>query len=57
MPLDVMLLDVLDFPRLYERAGLLKDGFQTGAVELRTLEVNEDSDLPCALLPRDLRRH
>jgi hypothetical protein len=57
LPLDIMLLDVLDITRLLERSGLLKDGFETGAVELRTLEVDEGSDFPRALLLRDLRRH
>jgi hypothetical protein len=57
LPLDIMLLDMLDFPRLHERSGLLKDGFETGAVELRMLEVDEGSDFPRALLLRNLRRH
>jgi hypothetical protein len=37
MPLDIMLLDALKFPRLHECSGLLKDGLKTGVVELSTL--------------------
>jgi hypothetical protein len=50
-----MLLDALDFSRLHERSGLLKDGFETSAVKLRTLEVDVGLDFPRALLLRDLR--
>jgi hypothetical protein len=50
-------LDVLDFLRLHKGLDFLKDGLQTGAVELRTLEVDEGSDFPRALLPQDLSRH
>jgi hypothetical protein len=50
LPLDIMLLDVVDFPRLHERSGLLKDDFETGVVELRTLEVDEGSDFPVTVL-------
>ena len=52
-----MLLDVLDFLRYHEGSDVLKGGFETGAVELRTLEVDDGSNFPRALLPRDLSWH
>lgn len=46
MPLEIILLDVLDFPRLHKGSGLVKDGFKTGAVELRTLAGSQPASLP-----------